>query len=38
MSGSKKSKERDGSERVIRVRALARVEGEGALHLTMRGR
>ena len=36
MSGSKKDKKDNGGERSIRVQALARVEGEGALHLTMR--
>ena len=36
MSGSKKDNEADGGRRSIRVKALARVEGEGALNLTMR--
>jgi sulfhydrogenase subunit alpha len=35
MSDSRKDS--SGSQRSIRVKALARVEGEGALHLTMRG-
>jgi sulfhydrogenase subunit alpha len=35
MSGSKKGDERGGSQRSICVHALARVEGEGALHLGM---
>jgi coenzyme F420-reducing hydrogenase alpha subunit len=38
MSGSKKANETDAPVRTIRVKALARVEGEGALHLSMRGR
>jgi sulfhydrogenase subunit alpha len=36
MSGSKKDKNNNGPTRSIRVKALARVEGEGALDLTMR--
>jgi sulfhydrogenase subunit alpha len=36
MSASKKVKNHDGNRRSIRVEALARVEGEGGLHLTMR--
>ena len=36
MSGSKKDKSNSGVERSIRVKTLARVEGEGALNLTMR--
>lgn len=36
MSGSKKDKNNSGSMRSICVKALSRVEGEGALNLTMR--
>jgi coenzyme F420-reducing hydrogenase alpha subunit len=36
MSASKKDKSDNGAKRSIRVKALARVEGEGALNLTMR--
>jgi len=36
MSGSKKDEDNRGGTRSIRVKALARVEGEGALNLTMR--
>lgn len=36
MRDSKSNKENSGDTRTIRVGALARVEGEGALHLTMR--
>ena len=38
MSASKKAKETKDPVRSIRVKALARVEGEGALRLSMRGR